>query len=216
MKNISKPIPGKIKILRYLPKYKVKCECYCGKIFITSKYLILNKHTQSCGCHNIAMIVYRNYKHGGAGSRLWTIHNYMLKRCHNTKSKDYHLYGGRGIKVCSKWKDFVVFRDWALTNGYRDNLSIDRRDNDKGYSPDNCRWVNDKIQAINQRVKSTSSCGLKGLKQLDSGNWQVRIQTNGKRKSLGTYKTSEEAVSIYNKAAKKRENLYLKELNDKN
>lgn len=99
-------------------------------------------------------------------SRLVTIHNGMKYRCYNSKYKWYKNYGGRGITVCEEWnnserinisghnnpsKGFIAFQQWALANGYKDNLSLDRIDNNKGYSPENCRWVTSKTQNNNKR-----------------------------------------------------------------
>jgi hypothetical protein len=76
----------------------------------------------------------------------------MKRRTTNPNYKDYSIYGGRGIKVCDEWKtDFAVFRDWAMANGYRDDLSIDRIDNNGNYEPSNCRWVDCKTQVKNRR-----------------------------------------------------------------
>lgn len=75
----------------------------------------------------------------------------MRTRCNNKKRHDYKEYGGRGIKVCNEWDNYENFRDWSLMNGYANNLSIDRIDNNSGYSPDNCRWTTQSQQMRNTR-----------------------------------------------------------------
>lgn len=89
--------------------------------------------------------------HGETKTRLHKIWEAMLTRCEYENHIHYANYGGRGISVCEAWHDYVAFRDWSLQNGYADNLSIDRLDNDKGYAPDNCRWATVKEQQNNKR-----------------------------------------------------------------
>ena len=97
------------------------------------------------------------YKHGITGHRLYTIWANMKQRCNNPKAHEYAAYGGRGIKVCDEWlHDVKAFYDWAMANGYADNLTIDRIDNDKGYHPNNCRWIPKAEQYSNmQSTRST-------------------------------------------------------------
>lgn len=85
-------------------------------------------------------------------SRLYIIFNSMHCRCERKQTHGYERYGGRGITVCDEWKHFAPFEAWALTHGYADDLTIDRIDNDKGYSPNNCRWVTKEEQVSNMRT----------------------------------------------------------------
>lgn len=124
------------------------CECVCGKRRIVRASALRTGRSKSCGCHKNDY----NKTHGGKGTRLYEIWRQMRYRCENPNNQAYEKYGARGITVCDEWHDFAQFRAWAIDNGYDENLSIDRIDNDKGYCPGNCRWVSSYVQMNNRRM----------------------------------------------------------------
>ncbi len=120
------------------------CKCDCGQRRVVAGNNLRSGHTKSCGCSHIA--------HGKCCTRLHRIWANMKTRCYDPQSRAYKNYGGRGILICDEWRDdFQKFYDWAINCGYQDDLMIDRIDNDKGYYPDNCRWVNIEVQNNNKR-----------------------------------------------------------------
>jgi hypothetical protein len=121
------------------------CRCDCGKTTIAASGNLRNGHYVSCGC------VRR--PHGGFGTALHNVWCGMKKRCLNPNNHGFADYGGRGIKVCEEWMEFVPFRNWATANGYKRGLQIDRRNNNGHYEPGNCRFVT--VTANNQNRRTT-------------------------------------------------------------
>ncbi len=147
-----------------------KCFCDCGNITIINSNSLRENGIKSCGC------LKGNFSHGLSKTRLYKIWVDMNRRCKSKNRSDYKYYGGKGICVCEKWqKDYTSFANWAQNNGYSDNLTIDRIDNHKGYSPDNCRWVTRKIQASNRSTAKTISfdCQTKSLME-----WSKELNIN--------------------------------------
>ncbi len=186
--------------------------CFCGTEFITSVNNVKRGLTKSCGCYKKArMKAGLTLTHGGTRTRLYSIFQGIKERCYNENYKAYQRYGGRGIKICDEWRDnFPAFRDWALKNGYEDHLTIDREDNDGNYGPDNCRWVERTVQAVNKKYSDhRNKLRTRGVRATRFNTFIAMISINGKDTYLGAFKTLEEASTAYEKARKERDEMYL-------
>lgn len=121
------------------------CKCDCGNEICVIGQNISSGRTKSCGC------LYEAGKHRESHTRLYRIWSGMKTRCSNPKHHEFLNYGGKGISVCIEWEDnFQTFYEWAVGNGYADNLTLDRIDNSKNYCPENCRWATYKQQGNNR------------------------------------------------------------------
>lgn len=137
------------------------CQCECGAYKTALQNALVTGQLKSCGCWKSIPENNVKYRHGLSRHPISAVWGDMKNRCNNPKCQYYHVYGARGIKVCDEWaNDFKVFYDWAIAKGWKKGLHIDRIDSNKGYSPDNCRFVTPKENMNNRRSNITIGiCG---------------------------------------------------------
>ncbi len=139
--------------------------------------------------------------HGYGYTKLNKIWNAMKSRCYTSTNTAYVNYGGRGITICDEWKtSFIKFKEWSEINGYMKGLQIDRKNNNKEYSPTNCRFVPKTVQARNtRRIMSTNTSGYRGVGlKKSSGRYYAAITLNNKTKHIGYFDTALDAALAYN------------------
>jgi len=146
-------------------KRQFYCRCECGNKINVIVENLTNNRTKSCGCLSSETTAARNKTHGESLTRLYNIWAGMVQRCTNPNTQSWHRYGGRGITVCERWKSYENFKK-DMIDGYSDDLTIDRINNDKGYSKKNCRWVTNKENCNNQ-------------------SRTIRVRFRGKERTLG-------------------------------
>ena len=139
------------------------CRCDCGNMKTVRSDGLLCGAIKSCGClkkKQDRINLTKHHSHKMSGTRIYSEWQQIKRRCYNKGCARYADCGGRGIKVCDQWKyDFEAFYKWAMENGYKDNLTIDRIDNDGDYCPQNCRWVDQKTQCRNRRSNVNITIG---------------------------------------------------------
>ena len=165
---------------------------YCDETFEAIFNFVKSGNTKSCGCFATKL----NITHGLSSNHFYSTWNGMLQRCTNLEHRSYNDYGARGITVCEEWQDVRNFVDWAeKTYPNIEGYTLDRIDNDKGYSPENCTWSDRTTQAINQRIMKNNKSGYVGIYYYKKYNtWGANIRINKILKQIGTFKTIEEAV----------------------
>ncbi len=167
------------------------------RVRVTSIKNNITKMCQSCG---VDVWKRSSVTHRESLTRLYRIWGNMKSRCYNSKVDSYSRYGGRGIGVCEEWvNSFISFRDWALLNGYSDSLTLDRINNELGYSMENCRWTTLTVQARNTRIlRSTNTSGYRGVYKSSRGKkYEAAIRFNGKNNHLGTFDYAHTAAYAY-------------------
>jgi hypothetical protein len=180
-------------------------ECpLCGRPFRTRVSAIEHGIIKSCHCQNAKLFIERSTKHGLCKHPLYNVFRAMGQRCLNANDKAYSEWGGRGIIICNEWRgNFIGFYNWAIENGYKEGLLLDRKNNDLGYCPENCRWVTCQISNENTRLlRSTNTSGYRGINFIKTGKrfkrWEMSIMVGRKKYHQGYYLTAKEAAQAYN------------------
>lgn len=168
------------------------CRCDCGKETVVASGKLKSGTTRSCGCSRKGKT--SAFRHGMSRTRLYSIWGKMKERCSNPKDPGYKNYGGRGIKVCGEWQDFLGFYDWSIKNGYSDDLSIDRINVNGNYEPSNCRWADRITQANNKRSSRFIECnGIK--KTISEWSRETGLSSNCIADRLKSGWSTEDAIS---------------------
>jgi len=140
---------GKLTVLSFNKKekghYYWNCICDCGTECVKDGDRLRRLETKSCGCYRASRVT----THGKHNSRIYRIWRDMKTRCSCPSAKAYERYGGRGINYIAEWEEFEPFYNWAINNGYKDGLTLDRIDYNGNYEPSNCKWSTMKEQSRN-------------------------------------------------------------------
>lgn len=191
---------GRWTIIRLSSKNKygairVLCLCDCG----TEKQVVVNSllygSSRSCGCLHNELLSAGNTTHSLTNDKLYIVYHGIKGRCYNKKHRSFNIYGGRGIVICDEWlSDFQKFYDWSIANGYVDGLQVDRIDNDKGYFPDNCRFVTASNNCQNTRlIRENNRSGYRGV-CFSKNTYIAQIQTRGIRIYKEGFNTAKDAA----------------------
>jgi len=147
---------GRLTVIRQGPRKNGllywECKCDCGNIRYHRNCELKSGQIISCGCYRKEYMRKKSTKHGLYNEKLRGVWAQMRQRCNNPNHKDYSNYGGRGISVCPEWDEYTAFRNWAISAGYKEGLTIDRINVDGNYTPENCRWIPLSEQMKNRRT----------------------------------------------------------------
>lgn len=173
------------------------CLCDCGNKAVVGGSNLKNGNTRSCGCLHKKMLISNSKTHGLSCHPPYRVYSHMKGRCCNKNDENYKRYGGRGITICDEWlSSFSAFYEWSMKNGYKSGATLDRIDNNSGYSPSNCRWTTMQVQSNNRRSNHYITYNEKTMSASDwSRETGINVGTIIARDRSG--KTPEEILNPY-------------------
>jgi hypothetical protein len=171
---------------------RVRVRCDCGKEKKVLVNSLRNGDSRSCGCFHRDRHRKVFTTHGATDTRLYRIWQSMLRRC---RDREFKNYGDRGVTFCDDWSNFESFQEWAEGAGYDDHLTIDRIDSNRGYCPENCRFVTRLVQSQNRRMQSNNTSGYIGVYR-NRHRWQAQASHSGRQVYLGRYDDPAEAARV--------------------
>ena len=151
--DLTGKVVGRLTVVSYVGNRKWLCFCTCGNSTEIAGQSLVRGVSKSCGCFRREHTTQKNLRHGMSGTPIHCTWKNMMQRCHNKNNPGYPDYGGRGVKVCDRWRTFENF--YADMGDKPEGMSLDRVNVDGDYAPDNCRWADDFIQARNKRNSIT-------------------------------------------------------------
>ncbi|ALY08058.1 hypothetical protein BhaS171_00002 [Bacillus phage vB_BhaS-171] len=188
-----------IDYVEYKDRMSWECRCECGNIrHVRNDDLTRNK-VVSCGCYRDERNRTANLQHGLGSKKvrdsIYHAWDSMKRRCLTKSNINFHYYGGRGIRICDEWMEYIPFREWSLNNGYKENLTLDRIDPNGNYEPSNCRWTDRTTQSYNRNIQSNNTSGKTGVVWVPmSSKWKAEIKKHGRVYRLGHYDSFDDAV----------------------
>ncbi len=173
-----------------------KCKCSCGNISYPTTTDLRSGHSTSCGHCRRAESNKGRGTHNLSNSRLYKILHGMKTRCFNKDVDAYKNYGGRGITICQEWlDDFMNFYNWAINNGYKKKLTLERNDVNGNYCPENCSWIPKAEQSLNTRANKWVEYKGKLVRVVDIANEQTTLPPRTVRSRINNGWDVDEALS---------------------